>query len=125
MRIILQDDVVRTRNFVSHRFVGRRQRTGPNKEVYEKLAAQMREAGYSRTGVQCREKIKKLKTECKKIENNNESGRARRSTKIFEAMDRILGHRPATCPPAVVDSVHCQFHKTMISIIKQETSRLL
>lgn len=77
-----------------------------NKEVYEKLAAQMQEEGYRRTGQQCREKIKKLKGDYRKIkDNNNETGRARRSTRIFEALDRILGHKPATHPPIVLDTL--------------------
>ena len=77
-----------------------------NKEVYDKVAEQMREEGYARTGVQCRDKVKKLKQDYRKIkDNNNESGRARRSTKIFEAMDLILGHRPATCPPILIDTL--------------------
>ena len=76
-----------------------------NKEVYDRVAKQMREEGYSRTGVQCHEKIKKLKQAYRKTKhNNNESGKVRRSTKIFEAMDRILGHQPATCPPILVDT---------------------
>ena len=51
-----------------------------NKEVYDRIAEQMREEGYSRTGVQCRDKVKKLKQDYRKIKDNNyESGRARRS----------------------------------------------
>ena len=70
-----------------------------NKQISAKLAAQMEEEGYKRTGPQCRKKVKKLKEDYRTIkDNNNESGRARRSSKIFEAMDRILGHKPATHP---------------------------
>ena len=39
-----------------------------NKHVYDKIAREMVEAGYERTGVQCREKLKKLKTEYKRLE---------------------------------------------------------
>ena len=47
-----------------------------NKHVYDKIARGMVEAGHERTGVQCREKIKKLKSEYKKIKDNNgETGR--------------------------------------------------
>jgi hypothetical protein len=77
-----------------------------NREVYESLARQMGEAGYNRTGVQCREKMKKMKADYWKIrDNNNETGRARWSTAIFEALDKILGEKPATCPPVVLDTL--------------------
>jgi hypothetical protein len=50
--------------------------------------------------------IKKLKVDYRKIkDNNNESGRARRSTKVYEVMDEILGCRPATLPPILVDTL--------------------
>ena len=64
----------------------------------------MEEEGCERTGSQCREKVKKLRGDYRKIkDNNNESGRVRRSSKIFEAKDRILGHKPAMHPSVVVD----------------------
>ena len=76
-----------------------------NREVFARLAGQMREEGYDRTGDQCREKIKKMKADYRKIKDNNSvTGKARRSTKVFEAMDGVLGHRPATCPPVVLDT---------------------
>ena len=75
-----------------------------NKQIFAKLAGQMEEEGSERTGSQCREKVKKLRGDYRKIkDNNNESGRVRRSSKIFEAKDRILGHKPAIHPSVVVD----------------------
>ncbi|XP_062501343.1 uncharacterized protein LOC134178483 [Corticium candelabrum] len=88
-----------------------------NKEVYAKLAARMQEEGYNRSGTQCREKIKKLKTDYRKVkDNNNESGRARRSSRIFEAMDAILGHKPATCPPIVLESTNNPAHTDVTAV---------
>ena len=55
-----------------------------NKHLYDKIAARMVEAGYERNGVQCRDKIKKLKGEFKKIkDNNNETGRKRKVWKFY------------------------------------------
>ena len=66
----------------------------------------MRDEGYVCTGVQCGEKIKKLKADYRKIkDNNNETGQQRRSTRVFEAMDEILGCRPATYPPVLLDTL--------------------
>eukprot|EP00118_Oscarella_pearsei_P005884 m.27022 g.27022 ORF g.27022 m.27022 type:complete len:249 (+) comp29659_c0_seq1:52-798(+) len=62
--------------------------------------------GYSRTGTQCKGKIKKLRADYRKIkDNNNETGRSRRSSKIFEAMNEILGCKPATRPPVLLESL--------------------
>ena len=61
--------------------------------------------GVQRTAVQCREKIKKLKAEYKQIKNhNNRSGRNRKTCKFLPQLDAILGHRPSTIPPVVLDS---------------------
>jgi len=46
-----------------------------NKDVYVHVSRKMCDAGYSRTFKQCREKIKKLKKEYRKIKDaTNESG---------------------------------------------------
>lgn len=76
-----------------------------NKDVFEKIAREMAAAGYYRSAVQCREKVKKLKAEYKRIrDSNNETGRNRRSSRFYEKLDEILGHRPATQPEFVLDS---------------------
>ncbi|XP_062513452.1 uncharacterized protein LOC134189227 [Corticium candelabrum] len=50
--------------------------------------------------------MENLKADYKKTkDNNSESGWARRSTRIFEAIDRILGHKPATCPPVLLETL--------------------
>ena len=76
-----------------------------NKEVFEKILRGMTEAGYQRSATQCREKVKKLRADYKRIkDNNNLSGRDRKTSKIFEKLDEILGQRPATKPEVVIDS---------------------
>ena len=77
-----------------------------NKHVYDRIAEGMKEAGYVRTGVQCRDKIKKMKTEYKKIkDNNDETGRDRKLLKFYDCMNDILGNKPATRPAIVVDTL--------------------
>ena len=67
-----------------------------NKKVYEKIAREMVEAGYDRTGVQCRDKLKKLKSEYKKVkDNNSETGRRRKVWKFYGCMNDVLGNKPA------------------------------
>eukprot|EP00118_Oscarella_pearsei_P021030 m.233713 g.233713 ORF g.233713 m.233713 type:complete len:108 (+) comp40097_c1_seq2:310-633(+) len=66
-----------------------------NSEVYRNLAAQMEENGYERSGDQCRAKMKKLKGEYRKArDNNNETGRSRKTCKFFEEMDAVLVVEP-------------------------------
>ena len=77
-----------------------------NQDVYNKIAADLREAGFERTGKQCRDKIKKLKGEYRKVKDKrNKTGEGRfPEWDYFDSMDAILGHRPATQPPVVVNS---------------------
>ena len=42
-----------------------------NKDVYKKISRLMQEKGYIKTAVQCREKIKKLKGEYRKIKDQH------------------------------------------------------
>ena len=61
--------------------------------------------GCDRSGVQCRDKSRKLKGEYTKIkENNNETGRNRKTWKFYDPMNEILGNKPATRPAVVIDS---------------------
>ena len=57
-----------------------------NQDVYDRIAADLRDAGFERTGKQCREKIKKLKGDYRKIKdkrNKTGEGRFPAHTKIF------------------------------------------
>ena len=67
-----------------------------NKVVYEKMAQKLQEHGYHRDWKQCKDKIKEIK------DNNEETGRGRKSCKFFDEMDRILGHRLPTSVPHVL-----------------------
>lgn len=79
---------------------------GPrNKDIFEKISKNLMKKGHNRSIEQCREKIKKLKKDYRKvIDNNNETGRNRRSCKFFEEMDAILGVKPATKPSLTISS---------------------
>ena len=76
-----------------------------NKHVYERISQGMMAANYERNTVQCREKIKKLRAEYKKVkDSNNISGKGRKTMKFYEKLNEILGHKPATRPAIVVDT---------------------
>lgn len=65
----------------------------------------MNDAGFDRTASQCRGKIKKLRAEYKKVKDNNRQTENNRKTcKFYERLDSVLGSKPATRPPIVIDS---------------------
>ena len=76
-----------------------------NKDVFKKIACKMEAAGYSKTAKQCQGKMKKLKYEYMKIKDKHgQTGEGRKDWKFLEPMDAVLGHKPATRPPVVVES---------------------
>ncbi|KAM9855065.1 1-aminocyclopropane-1-carboxylate synthase-like protein 1 [Aulostomus maculatus] len=62
-----------------------------NQRVFDRIAHILREKGIYRTGDQCREKIKKMKLEYRRIKENHKM----RSWKFYDVMDRVLANRPA------------------------------
>ena len=79
---------------------------GPrNKDVYQRISAKLLEKGFQRSIAQCREKVKKLKKAYRKVvDNNNFTGRKRKSCKFFDELDAILGVKPATKPSLDISS---------------------
>ena len=78
-----------------------------NRQVYEKIAIDMNASNFARNFIQCREKIKKLKAEYRAIINkkHKKTGESRTDWEYFEPLDAILGHKPATHPPIVIDTL--------------------
>lgn len=65
-----------------------------NAKVYQKISARLGEVGIRHSPQRCREKIKKMKQDYKKIKDYNRlNGANRRSGKWFERLDAILGQR--------------------------------
>ena len=83
-----------------------------NREVYVRVSRLMSKSQFERTFEQCREKVKKLKKEYRRIKDIlQETGQGRGEEmewQYFEPMDKILGHKPTTVPEAVVDSLATQ-----------------
>ena len=78
-----------------------------NSQVYKKIADSLHEAGFNRTFEQCREKMKKLRGEYKKIKDKrNETGQGRfPEWEFYDAMDAVMGHKHSTEPPVVIESM--------------------
>ena len=75
------------------------------KKNHEKIAKELQEVGYERTYQQCRDKVKKLKGEYRKAKDKkNKTGTDNKHWDYFEPLDAILGHKPATQPPIIVDT---------------------
>ncbi|XP_014883943.1 1-aminocyclopropane-1-carboxylate synthase-like protein 1 [Poecilia latipinna] len=62
-----------------------------NQRVFDRIAHVLREKGIYRSGDQCREKIKKMKLEYRRIKDNHKM----RTWKFYDVMDRVLASRPA------------------------------
>ena len=75
--------------------------------MYDKVVEGMKEAGYRRSEVQCRDKIQKLRGKYRKIkDNNNETGRNRKNLKFYGPLNEMLENIPATQPAVVIDNLH-------------------
>ena len=76
-----------------------------NRDIYEKYRKKLHDAGFNRNAVQCRDKIKKLKGEYRKIkDHNNETGNNRKQWRFYDAMNKVLETRPTNMPPVMVDT---------------------
>ncbi|XP_058262748.1 zinc finger and SCAN domain-containing protein 29-like [Hemibagrus wyckioides] len=66
-----------------------------NAKVYQKISVRLEEMGILHSPQRCREKIKKMKQDYKKIKDHNRinGGSNRRTGKWFERLDAILGQR--------------------------------
>ncbi|CAM4491202.1 unnamed protein product [Leuciscus chuanchicus] len=68
-----------------------------NGKVFQEVAQLLAAHGYHRTYKQCRDKLKKLKSDYRTIKDHNgRSGANRRTWKWFDQMDAIYGSRPAS-----------------------------
>ncbi|KAI4876670.1 hypothetical protein NFI96_027136 [Prochilodus magdalenae] len=65
-----------------------------NQHVFKRIATALHSRGVYRTSDQCREKIKKLKLEYRRIRENQKTVRGGRTWKYYEVMDRVLNGRP-------------------------------
>ncbi|XP_077674699.1 1-aminocyclopropane-1-carboxylate synthase-like protein 1 [Eretmochelys imbricata] len=79
-----------------------------NQHVFNRIAEVLREKGIHRTGDQCREKIKKMKLEYRRIKDNNKTPRGGRTWKFYEVMDRVLTSRPSISYSSLSGSVVSQ-----------------
>lgn len=88
-----------------------------NEVVYREVAEKLKDCGFVRTWIQCREKLKKLKSDYNKIKLANQtSGSARKEWKWYAQMDEIYGHRPASCGrEAGIDSALPLLQSTLLA----------
>ena len=76
-----------------------------NRSIYEKISKKLHESGIERDWQQCKAKIKNLKQDYKKIKDHNGvTGNGRQTCKFYDKLDAILGHRPASTPPVLLDA---------------------
>ncbi|XP_034059515.1 interferon-induced protein 44-like isoform X3 [Gymnodraco acuticeps] len=73
-----------------------RLKPGHNSKVYERYSVKLREMGIFHDASACRDKMKKLKQDYKKTkDHNNKWGNDQKSSKWYDRLDALLGHRPS------------------------------
>ena len=77
-----------------------------NRSIFERIAKELQEAGFrTRDWKQCKAKLKNIKQDYKKIKDHNSvTGNGRQTSKFFERLDCILGHRPSSVPAVVLQA---------------------
>ena len=73
--------------------------------LHEKITRELNGHGYSRDAEQIKTKIKNLKSTYRSIkDHNNKTGNEKKSGQFYDELDEILGHRPASTPPVILDA---------------------
>ena len=76
-----------------------------NKNIYERISNQLKKNGVSRNWKQCRDRVKNLLAKYRKVKDNNrQTGNNRRNCPFYNEIDAIVGTRPVSVPPIVVES---------------------
>lgn len=66
-----------------------------NQHVFNRIAVALHDRGIYRTADQCREKIKKLKLDYRRMKENQQTPRGARARRFYDVIDRVLSSRPA------------------------------
>lgn len=76
------------------------------KPIYDAIARKLGEMGYTKTGEQCKTKIKNLLARYRKVKDGNrKSGTgADSSFPFFDDIDTVIGTRATSEPPILLDS---------------------
>ncbi|XP_028287104.1 uncharacterized protein LOC114452117 isoform X7 [Parambassis ranga] len=91
-----------------------------NEKVYREVSERLAAIGMSRSAKQCRDKIKKLKEEYRKIKKESErSGAVRKTSRWYNAMDAVMSNRPGTTDQS--DTMILEF---MISDVETDSSTI-
>ncbi|KAL3057897.1 hypothetical protein OYC64_008198 [Pagothenia borchgrevinki] len=68
----------------------------PNSKMFDRCSKKLLEMGIVHSAMACRLKIKKLRQDYKKMKDyNNKSGNDRKTSKWYERLYALLGHRPS------------------------------
>ncbi|XP_062847364.1 1-aminocyclopropane-1-carboxylate synthase-like protein 1 [Trichomycterus rosablanca] len=66
-----------------------------NQHVFNRIAEALHDRGIYRSADQCRDKIKKLKLDYRRMKENYQTPRGGRARKFYDVLDRVLSSRPA------------------------------
>ena len=77
-----------------------------NKQIYDGISKDLLAYGVQRSAEECREKMKKLKSEYRKVKDGHRvTGNKCNNWKFLEPLYRILADKPSTKPTILVDTL--------------------
>ena len=76
-----------------------------NRNVYETISQELSKVSINRNWKQCRDRIKNLLAKYRKTKDNNrQTGNNRHNCPYYKEIDAVIGTRPVSEPPLVVQS---------------------
>lgn len=78
-----------------------------NQHVFNRIAEALQDRDFYRSADQCRDKIKKLKLDYRRMKDNNQIPHGGRARIFYEVIDRILSNRPAASSSSSSSSALC------------------
>ena len=76
-----------------------------NRNIYETISWELSKAGINRSWKQCHDQIKNLLVKYRKTKDNNrQTGNNRHNCPYYNEIDAVMGTRPVSTPPVVLQS---------------------
>ena len=97
-----------------------------NRNIYETISQELSKVGINRSWKQCRDRIKNLLAKYHKTKDNNrQTGNNRHSCPYYNKIDAIIGTRPMSTPPIVLQSSDKQGDKASVETTPQRSEDAL
>ena len=92
----------------------------PNKHLYNKIVQGMAEVGYKRTGVQCRDKLKNLKSNYRKVKDSRSKKGIKKEGLEFNCYSKTLHNKTVTQKVIITDN---EYLGIVYTVLVKESNR--